>query len=46
MRKKLQDQMVEKVDNEDERIAIALAEREQQREVMITECYCKNPDAN
>ena len=34
MRKKLHDQMVKKVDNEDERIKKALAEREHQREVI------------
>lgn len=33
MRKKLHDQMVQKVDDEDERIAKALAEREAKREV-------------
>jgi hypothetical protein len=35
MRKKLKDQMVDKVDNEDERIAKALAERETKREVLL-----------
>lgn len=33
MRQKLHDQMVQKVDNEDDRIAKALAEREAKREV-------------